>query len=152
MQLFKEACPTYDSGSLRLRSCHSKTCVVCTRIDSPRPIILQGLCALQVEEFNIDTEYYPSGAKNGRVYFRYSCQTNIFCKINCRGLQSSSLYFKAEETNGGKSGQWIIKSLRDESYELRLSRKDSQHYPFGSYNWKLGSLKLKFIVCILTNF
>jgi hypothetical protein len=57
-----------------------------------------------------------------------------------RGTQSSHLYYQPVEgeSSDGRTGQWIIISLRDDSYELRLSPKDSRGYPFGSQHWELG--------------
>ena len=98
----------------------------CIKDQIPRPFLLKGLCPLQIEEFNIDTEYYPSGTRNGRTYFR--------------GTQSSHLYYEPGDgdSSDGRTGQWVIISLRDQTYELRLGLKESRKYPFGSHLWELG--------------
>ena len=37
----------------------------------PKPILLKGLCKTATEEdFIFDTEFYPSGKQDGRIYFR----------------------------------------------------------------------------------
>ena len=38
----------------------------------PKPILLKGLCKTATEEdFIFDTEFYPSGRQDGRIYFRF---------------------------------------------------------------------------------
>ena len=71
-------------------------------------------------------------------YFAFSYEV-LTDHLN-RGTQSSHLYYQPGEgdSSDGRTGQWIIISLRDENFELRLSPKDSRDYPFGSYNWQLG--------------
>jgi len=102
-------------------------CVFCTSADEPNPIGLRGLCPLQIEEYNIDTEFYPSGIKNYRTFFR--------------GTQSSELWYEPGpgDSPEGRTGQWIVQSLRNQNMELRLEPKNSRApNPYGSFPWQLG--------------
>ena len=101
-----------EFGTLRPRKCDNKFCAFCkkstkkfvkeercdcfdgimfliiflSRTD-PKPILLKGLCKTATEEdFIFDTEFYPSGKQDGRIYFRWQEHTlknakfNSFCK------------------------------------------------------------------------
>ena len=93
----QELCLTNEFGTLRPRKCDNKFCAFCkkstkkfvkeerwgfehfrfyaikavlSRTD-PKPILLKGLCKTATEEdFIFDTEFYPSGMQDGRIYFR----------------------------------------------------------------------------------
>ena len=110
-------------------------------------------CLLQIEEYNIDTEFYPSGIKNYRTFFRWQktrlatsnysfnalkleqCSGEL-SRVNFgtnrkkfhrkslnkvhRGTQSSELWYEPGpgDSPEGRTGQWIVQSLRCPSYCL----------------------------------
>ena len=84
-------------------------------------------CFLQIEEYNIDTEFYPSGIKNYRTFFRWQkprvAEGVVLVAFNAlvlqwwplsRGTQSSELWYEPGpgDSPEGRTGQWIVQSLR----------------------------------------
>jgi len=131
-----ELCLTNEFGTLRPRKCDNKFCAFCKKSTKkfvkeertdPKPILLKGLCKTATEEdFIFDTEFYPSGMQDGRIYFR--------------GVRSSHMYYKAGERESPESwtGNWRIESLKDPNQVLILSTRNSQGYPFGRFDWQMG--------------
>ena len=100
-------------------------------------IKLERFVSIQIEEYNIDTEFYPSGIKNYRTFFRWwklrllkdfpflehcsgepsrasfgtSQVVNVF---NIFDIFNYSLYVEPGpgDSPEGRTGQWIVQSLR----------------------------------------
>ena len=74
-----------------------------------------------------------------------------------RGVRNSFIYFQPSESDAldrwtfslwlsvimmwsfFRNGNWVIQSEMSPSYQLILGKDESQGYPFGRFDWRLGS-------------
>ena len=69
-----------------------------------------------------------------------SFQLNIKESELFRGVRNSYIYFLPNEADGqDRNGNWVIQSEMSPSYQLILGKDESQGYPFGRFDWRLGS-------------